>query len=51
VLVTSDFKYMELLYQAQALYEALLSVQSTYAGWHPDREAADLALRRYEEGI
>jgi hypothetical protein len=49
--VTSDFEYAELELVAVALYLALLSVQSTYAGWHPNRDAADAALKRYEEGI
>jgi hypothetical protein len=49
--VTNDFEYAELRLRADALYAALLSVQSIYAGWHPDRAAADAALASYEENV
>lgn len=45
----TDFEQAELCFVTDALYEALLAVQSTYAGWHPARHQADMALARYEE--
>ncbi len=47
--MTNDFECADAVLLAEALYEALLEVQETYAGWHPGRHAADAALARYRE--